>query len=112
MSKHAKNIFLLTSDVFTATLYRYVYPGVIVTKNQADESLGKKSEEEREKKKKKRKIAENFTLIAPAVIVLLLSKYISSQTENCIHYQVYFVQHFFFNAATKVCETFRGISKF
>jgi len=91
MSKHAKNIFLLTSDVFTATLYWYIYPDVIVTKNQA-ESPVKKSEKEREKEKekKKRKIAENFTLIAPAVIVLLLSKYISSQTENCIHYQVYF----------------------
>lgn len=68
---------------------------------------GKKREGERERKKVKRKIAENFTLIAQAVIVLLLSKYISSQTENCIHYQVYFVQRFF-NAATKVCVTFAG----
>jgi hypothetical protein len=28
--------------------------------------------------------------------VLLLSKYVSSQIKNCIHYQVYFVQYFFF----------------
>lgn len=60
--------------------------------------------------KRGKKIAENFALIAPTVIVLLLSKYVSSQTENCIHYQVYLVRHFFY-AATQVFVTFWWISK-
>jgi len=88
MSKPAKNIFLLTSDMFTAALYTYTRVG--------DEKPGrrpglKKGQGKREKEKKERKIAENFTLIALTVIRLLLSKFISSQTENYIYYRVYFV---------------------
>jgi len=49
-----------------------------------------KKEWKREKEKK-RKIVENFTLIALAVIGLLLSKCLSLQTENYIYYRVYFV---------------------
>ena len=77
-------------------VHRYVIL-VYISGRDRDEKPGrepgkKEWEGKREREgEKKRKIAENFTLIAPAVIVLLLSKYISSQTENCIHYQVYFV---------------------
>jgi len=44
-----------------------------------------------EREIEKRKIIENFTLIALAVIGLLLSKCIFSQTKNYIYYRVYFV---------------------
>lgn len=84
-------------------------------KNRADESPAKKGMGKRERereKKKERKITENFTLIAPTVIVLLLSKYISSQTENRIHYQVYFVQHFFNAAKPKFAQLSRESQSF